>query len=112
MAGVDRIFYVKPHCAPMKYRTISWLLLIVAACVCYLSLRYFFGDFQGYLTIPINGTDYGFAHIKSDTEWVSGQQMEYLPGVGGVVLLVSIVVLVFVVRFTYRANIGKGKPTA
>jgi len=90
----------------MNHKVLSWLLLIFAAVVCHLCLRYFFGDFQGYLTVPLAGTEYGFAHIKSSTVWVSGgPPFTPIPGVAALAALASIIALAFAVRFTYRTLI-------
>ena len=91
----------------MKHKAFSWLLLLVAAVACHFCLRYWFGDFQGYLTVPLNGTDYGFAHIKSGTVWVSGRHLTYIPGVASVGALLSVVALVLTVRHTYRAAVHR-----
>ena len=89
----------------MKRRAIfSWLMLIIAAGVCSFCFRYYFGAFQGYLVISINGTKYGFAHLKDITEWVSGNALAPLPAASLAVLLASVVVLFFAVRFTYQAS--------
>jgi hypothetical protein len=95
----------------MKHKAFSWLLLIVAAVACHFCLRYLFGDFQGYLTVPISGTDYGLAHIKGSTVWVSGREFTQLPGVAPLAALASIIALGFAVRFTYRTFIHR-RPNA
>jgi hypothetical protein len=92
----------------MKRKALSWLLLVVAAAACHFCLRYLFGDFQGYVTVPVGGTDYGFAHIKSSTVWVSGSPpFTPIPGVAPVAALASIIALGFAVRFTYRTVIRR-----
>ena len=95
----------------MKHKAFSWLLLIVAAVACHFCLRYLFGDFQGYLTFSIGGTEYGLAHIKGSTVWVSGQGFTHLPGVAPLAALASIIALGFAVRFTYRTFIHR-RPNA
>jgi len=92
----------------MNRKVLSCLLLILAAVACHFCLRYFFGDFQGYITVPIAGTEYGFAHVKSSTVWVSGgPPFTPIPGVAGVAALVSIIALGFAIRFSYRTLIRR-----
>ena len=87
----------------MKRKALSCLSLILAAVACHFCLRYLFGEFQGYLTIPVGGTGYGFAHIKGGTVWVSDRQFTHLPGVAPAAALASIIALAFAVRHTYRS---------
>jgi len=91
----------------MNHKALSWLLLVVAAIVCHFCLRYWLGAFQGYLTVPIMGSEYGFAHIKGATEWVSGRHLTYIPGVAPACALLSVVALSFAVRHTYRTAVGR-----
>jgi hypothetical protein len=95
----------------MKHKALSWLLLMLAAVFCHFYLRYLFGDFQGYLTVPIDGTDYGFAHIKGGTVWVSGRQFTHISWLAPVFALASVVALAFAVRFTYRTTV-RGRTNA
>jgi hypothetical protein len=92
----------------MKRRILDWLLMIVAAALLNLTLRYWFGDFQGYLTVPVAGTDYGFAHIKSSTVWASGQEFTRIPGtLVFAIVLGALAWLVYEVRLVWRHSIHK-----
>jgi hypothetical protein len=92
----------------MIRRVSSWVLLVIVAALCHVCFRYWAGDFQGHLTFPINGTEYGFAHIKSSTVWVSGRGFTHLPGVlAPLCFLSTLVALVFVVRLVYKSSVQK-----
>lgn len=92
----------------MKHRALNWLLMILAAALLHLSLRYWFGDFQGYLTFPVAGNDYGLAHIKSSTVWVSGREFTHIPGILiFVVVLAALAWLVYEVRLVWRSSVHK-----
>ncbi len=93
----------------MKRKALSWLLLLIAAGMCHFCLRYSFGDFQGYVTVPICGTRYGLAHVKVATAWVSGSDLTYIPGAASVGALLSVVALGFAVWHAYRVNV-RGRP--
>jgi len=96
---------VLPH---MRRRILDWLLMLVAAAVLQFTLRYWFGDFQGYLTVPIAGTEFGFAHIKASTVWVCGGDFAHVPGpVLLAVVLAALVWLVYEVRLVWRHSIHK-----
>jgi hypothetical protein len=92
----------------MKRRALNWLLMIVAAAALHLVLRYWFGDFQGYFTIPFAGTDYGFAHIKSSTVWVSGREFTQIPGILiSAMVLAALAWLVCEVRLVWKSSVRK-----
>jgi hypothetical protein len=92
----------------MKHRLLNWLLMILAAGFLRLVLRFWFGDFQGYLTVPIAGSHYGFAQIKSSTVWVSGHEFTRIPGVLVFALvLAALAWLVFEVRLVWRSSVRK-----
>jgi hypothetical protein len=92
----------------MKRIILHWALMIAAAGLVYFTFRYWCGDFQGYLTLPIGGSDIGFAHIKSTTEWVAGKQLTPLPGIlSGAALLVSLAWLAYEVRKVYKSSVHK-----
>jgi hypothetical protein len=92
----------------MKHRVLNWVLMIVAAAMFHCIFRYWAGDFQGYLTIPVGGTEYGFAHIKSSTVWVSGGEFTHIPGsLTLVALLAALVWLAYEVRMVYRSSVHK-----
>jgi hypothetical protein len=92
----------------MKHRVLNWLLMILAAGLFGVIVRYWNGDFQGYLTIPVGGTDYGLAHIKSSTVWVSGRELTHIPGILiFAVALVALAWLVYEVRMVYKSSVHK-----
>jgi hypothetical protein len=92
----------------MKHRVLDWLLMILAAALVHVVFRYWAGDFQGYLTFPVAGADYGFAHIKSSTVWVSEQGFTHIPGVFVfTAVLASLAWLVYEVRMVYRRSVHK-----
>jgi hypothetical protein len=92
----------------MKQIILHWALMIAAAGLVYYTFRYWCGDFQGYLTLPIGGSDIGFAHIKSTTEWVAGKQLTPLPDiVSGAALFVSVAWLAYEVRKVYKSSVHK-----
>jgi hypothetical protein len=92
----------------MKYRVLNWLLMVLAAALLNLTLRYWFGDFQGYLTFPVGGTDYGFAHIKSSTVWVSGREFTHIPGILVFGALLAVLTwLMYEVRLVWRGSLHK-----
>jgi hypothetical protein len=91
----------------MNLKASSLLFLLLAAVVCHFCLRYFLGDFQGFLTVAVNGHDYGFAHIKGGTVWVSGHRLTHLYGVASICALASLVALAFAVGHAYRAFVPK-----
>ncbi len=79
--------------------------MILACGALHLTLRYCFGDFQGYLTVPVGGTDYGFAHIKSSTVWVSGREFTHIPGtLVFLLVLAALAWLVYEVRSVWRGT--------
>jgi hypothetical protein len=95
----------------MKHRILNWLLMILAAALFHVIFRYWTGDFQGYLTVPVGGTDYGFAHIKGSTVWISGWgQFTHIPGTDLVIflaLLACLAWLVYEVRAVYKSSVHK-----
>jgi len=93
----------------MKHRVRNWLLMILAAGLFHVIFRYWVGDFQGYLTFLIGGTEYGFAHIKSTTVWVSGgPPFTPLPSIlTFLAVLASLAWLVYEVRKVYRSSVHK-----
>ena len=93
----------------MKHRVLNWLLMILAAAVFHFVFRYWAGDFQGCLTFPVGGIDYGFAHIKSTTVWVSGgPPFTPLPGIlVFVTVLASLAWLVYEVRAVYKSSVHR-----
>ena len=91
----------------MKRLILHLALMISAAALVRLTFRYWCGDFQGYLTIPIGGGDVGFAHVKDVTEWVSDNQLTPLPFVSSVALLGSLALLAYEVRKVYKSSIKK-----
>jgi hypothetical protein len=87
----------------MKNRVLNWVLLVLAAALLHLTLRYWFGDFQDYLTVPVAGSEYGFAHIKSSTVWVSGREFTHIPGIlVFVAVLAALAWLVYEVRLVWK----------
>jgi len=92
----------------MRHRVLNWLLLILAAGLFGIIFRYWTGDFQGYLTFPVGGTEYGFAHIKSSTVWVSGREFTHIPGILiFAVALAALTWLVYEVWMVYRSSVHK-----
>jgi hypothetical protein len=92
----------------MKRIVLHWALMIVGAGLVYAAFRYWCGDFQGYLTLPVGGRDVGFAHIKSTTEWVSGKQLTPLPDILSLVILLgSRAWLAYEVRKAYKSSVHK-----
>jgi len=93
---------------------ISWLLLILAAALLHITFRYWAGNFQGYFTFPVGDNEYGFAHIKTYTMWVSGRgQLTHIPDflvLFGV--LVTLVGVVFAVRRVYRGYVERNDRSA
>jgi hypothetical protein len=86
----------------MKHRLFNVVLMILAAGLFTLIFRYWTGDFQGYLTIPVRGTDYGFARIKSSTVWVSGSEFTHIPSAFVFTALIAALAwLVYQVRLVY-----------
>jgi len=92
----------------MKYRVLNWVVMVLAAALLQVALRYWFGGFQGYLTLRVAGTDYGFAHLKSSTVWVAGRQFTQLPGILVLaVVLAALAWLVYEVRLVWRATVHR-----
>ena len=93
----------------MKRRILNWLLMIIAAALFSVAFRYWAGDFQGYLTFLVGGTEFGFAHIKSTTVWVSGHPpFTPLPGVlTFFAVLASLAWVVYEMRMVYRSSVHK-----
>jgi hypothetical protein len=92
----------------MKRRTLNWVLMILAATALHFALRYWFGDFQGYLTIPVGEASYGFAHIKSSTVWVSGGEFTHIPGILiSAAVLVTLVWLIYEVWLVWRSSVRR-----
>jgi hypothetical protein len=92
----------------MKRRALHGILLVVAAGVCHVVLRYRFGDFQGYFTVAVRGIAYGIAHVKSSTVWVSGTELTPIPGFG-VMVIASLAWLAYEVRVVYREFVHRNE---
>jgi len=92
----------------MKRVILHWALMIAAAGLVYITFRYWCGDFQGYLTFRVGGSDVGFAHIKDMTEWVSNGQLTPLPSILSLAaLLGSLAWLAYEVRKTYKSSVHR-----
>jgi len=95
----------------MKRMILHLILMLVAAGLVHVTFRYYIcADFQGYLTFPIGGGDFGFAHIKSTTEWVSGMRSQLTP-ISDLPILIAMLGamawLVYEVRMVYKISVKK-----
>ena len=83
---------------------LNCLVMILAAFVLRIVFRYWAGEYQGYFTFPVGHVGYGFAHIKSTTEWVMGHQLFPLPDfLLSAVLPGSLAWLAYEVRKVYKS---------
>ena len=91
----------------MKRQIFNWLLLVFCGALVHVCFRYWAGNFQGYLTFPVGGAEYGLAHIKGSTVWVSGRGQ--FTGIPPVLILgcflASVAALIFAVRRVYKNSI-------
>lgn len=64
----------------MIKKALNWIFLLASAALFYAATRYcLLSDFQGYLTVPVAGREYGFGHVKSATVLVPGRFSPMIP---------------------------------
>jgi hypothetical protein len=75
--------------------------LVLATVIFSLCAGYGLGGWQGYHTVNYHGKDYGLAHIKGTTRWISGGHTNDIPEifVDGIVLVSFVLFVLFAFRF-------------